>query len=120
MTAPLSSGRPGRSEFSHGNGRAPHPDSDFQSQRRLPWEVAERNQGAKRGGYTQAMRQQAEYRSDPTNALEIASTFEEMLYVKGNPDLAPDTEAIVQDPPRRPAAGFKQPIYRTGVDRSKQ
>lgn len=121
MTAPLSSGRPGRSEFSHGRGRFGHPDSDYQSGVKLPWEVADRNQGSKRGGYTQAMRQQAEMRSDPTNAEEVVGEqFEQMLYAKGNPDFYADSEPIVSEPAVRRATTFKQPVYRTGVDRSKQ
>lgn len=118
MTAPLSSGRPGRSEFSHGRGRFAHPDSDYQTGAALPWEVADRNQGSKRGGFTQAMRQQAEMRTDPTNPIEaIGDQSEEMLYVKGNPDFYSDSETIVQEKTVRRSGVAKQPKYRYGVTR---
>ena len=38
MTAPLSPGRPGRSEFGHGRSRAAHPDSDYE----LPQDVIDK------------------------------------------------------------------------------
>lgn len=116
MTAPIVPGRPGKTGFSHGPGRAPHPDSDFQSGRPLPWETAERNQGSKRGGFTQAMRQQAERRLDATNSNE---TIEEMLYALGNPDTGSPDEPIVQERQQRPAKNYKQPYVRDGVIRQK-
>lgn len=121
MTAPLSSGDPGRTEFSHGKGRFAHPDSDYQTQRpELPWEVADRNQGSKRGGYTTAMRMQAELRSDPTNALELAGAdAEPMLYEYGNPDMFGPGPKLVQESARRPSGSYKQPVVRYGVDRQR-
>ena len=114
MTAPLSSRRPGRTEFSHGTSRAPHPDSDFQSQRNLPWQISDRNQGSKRGGFTAQMRREAEFRSDPTRADE---DIESLLYVRGNPDMYGPDQLIVQEKPHRASGRYKQPQYRTSVDR---
>lgn len=115
MTRSLSSGTPGPSEDSHGRGRFGHPDSDFQSGRaELAWAVADRNQGSKRGGFTAAMRRQAELRTDGTRSDEI---IEDMLYVKGNPDAYGPDQPIVQEPRRVAPAVFKQPVIRTGVDR---
>lgn len=114
MTAPLSSRRPGRSEFSHGTSRAAHPDSDFQTQRNLAFETADRNQGSKRGGFTAAMRLQAEYRSDPTRSDEV---IEDLLYVRGNPDIYGPDQPIVQEKPHRATGRYKQPRIRTSVDR---
>jgi len=118
MTAPLRSGRPGRSEFSHGKGRFPHPDSDYQTGAKLKWEVADRNQGSKRGGFTQAMRQQAELRTDVTNPQEaIGEGAEEMLYVKGNPDFYSDSEPIVTEKRQTRPTVAPQPQLRYGVTR---
>lgn len=114
MSAPLSSDRPGRSEFSHGTSRFGHPDSDYQSTRALPWEVAQRNGGAKRGGYTGDMALMAQKRTDPTRSDEV---IEEMLYVRGNPDMFGPDQPLVQEKPRRSPAKFKKPVIRTSVDR---
>lgn len=116
MTLPLRNQTPGQTEFSHGKSRAPHPDSDFQTARSgiLPFETAERNQGAKRGGFTQAMRQQAEQRLDATRTDE---NVEDMLYVNGNPDTGRPDTPIVQENVKRTPSRFKQPTIRTGVDR---
>ena len=114
MTMPLKANNPGESEFSHGKGRHPHPDTDFQSGRNLPWETAERNQGSKRGGFTQAMRQQAERNLDATRTDE---KLEDMLYVKGNPDTGSPGEPIVQVKKKAQPTSFKQPVIRDGVIR---
>ena len=117
MTRPLRSSNPGKTEFSHGKSRAPHPDSDVQTGRGLPFETAERNQGAKRGGFTQSMRQQAERRLDATRTDEV---LEDMLYVKGNPDDVADQQAIVQEKVQRRPSLYKQPKIKYGVDRDLQ
>ncbi|AKU45291.1 hypothetical protein MADRUGA_1 [Mycobacterium phage Madruga] len=114
MTRPLRTSNPGKTEFSHGKSRAPHPDSDVQSGRGLPFDTAERNQGAKRGGFTQAMRQQAERRLDATRSDEV---LEDMLYVKGNPDTGSPDSPIVQEARVTRPAVYRQPNIRTGVDR---
>ena len=116
MTLPLSnSGYPGRSERSHGKSRAPHPDSDYQSQRsELPWETADRESGSKRGGFTAQMRREAELRLDATNATEVV---EDMLYVRGNPDAFGPDQPIVQEKLQRAPNVYKQPVPRTGVNR---
>lgn len=110
MSAPLSSGRPGRTQFSHGKGRYPHPQSDFQSQRNLPWEVGEDESDLVRGYH-------ASLRSDPTNPYEDVSPNGQMNYVKGNPDIYGPDETIIQEGPVRPAGKYPQPKYRTGVTR---
>lgn len=114
MTMPLRTSNVGKTEYSHGKSRAPHPDSDVQSGRGLPFETAERNQGSKRGGFTQAMRQQAERRLDATRTDEV---LEDMLYVKGNPDTGSPDQPIVQEARVQRPRTFKQPKIRTGVDR---
>lgn len=106
--------RPGRSEFSSGKSRAGHPDSDYQSQRNLPWEVAQRNGGSKRGGYTGMMQLQAQHRLDAT---VVSESEEDMLYVYGNPDTSVPDEKIVQEPAVRPTGFYKAPKLRYGVDR---
>ena len=116
MTAPLSPGRPGRSEFGHGRSRAGHPDSDYQTGVALPFGAADRNQGAKRGGFTQAMRQQAERRLDATRSDE---NVEDMLYALGNPDTGSPDEPIVQEKKVQRPASSPQPIIRNGVTRHK-
>ena len=114
MSQPLSSKAPSVSEFGGGKSRHVHPDSDYQSQRTLPWEVAERSGGSKRGGYTGAMQLAAQNRTDVTRSDEV---IEDMLYVNGNPDMfGPDTP-IVQEPIRRAPSKYKQPIIKTSVAR---
>ena len=114
MTRPLRSSGVGKTEFSHGKSRAAHPDSDVQTGRGLSFETAARDQGSKRGGFTQAMRQQAERRLDATRTDE---NIEDMLYVNGNPDTgSPDSPIVQESKVVRPTT-YKQPKIRTGVDR---
>ena len=113
---PLKSGRPGRSEFSSGKGRFPNPESDYQSQRKLPWDVADRDGGAKVGGKTGVMSLQAQRRMDATVNND---TEEEMLYALGNPDTAQPDEPMVQEDVVKPSGLYRQPVYRTGVFRQK-
>ena len=114
MSAPLSSDRPGASEFSHGTSRFGHPDSDYQSARKLPWTIAERLGGARRGGMTGEMIRQAQGRIDATRSDEV---IENMLYVRGNPDAFGPDQPLVQEKAKRSPAKFKQPVIRTSVDR---
>lgn len=114
MSAPLSSDRPGRSEMSHGTSRYGHPDSDYQSARALPWEVAGRVGGSKRGGFTGEMSLMAQKRTDVTRSDEV---IEEMLYVRGNPDMYGPDQPIVQEKVQRAPSKYKQPVIRTSVDR---
>lgn len=103
---PLSSGRPGRSEFSHGKGKYANPNSDF-TRAELPWGPGE----DKRDVHLQ---RQAELRYDATNEFE---TIEDMYVAKGNPDAFGPGPELVQERPLRPSGSYKQPIVRTGVDR---
>lgn len=114
MSAPLSADRPGRSEFSHGTGPYPHPDSDYQSPRALPWEPAGRRGGSRRGGMTGDMIRRAQNRIDATRSDE---TEESMLYVRGNPDAFGPDAPLVSEKPQRPPVKFKKTIIRTSVDR---
>ncbi len=107
MTAPLQPGRPGRTQFSHGKSRYAHPDSDFQSQRNLPWELGEDEADLVRDYH-------ASLRSDPTNSQEDLT---KMLYVRGNPDIYGPDEPIIQEAPVQPGGRYPQPKYRTGVER---
>ncbi len=107
MSNPLVNGRPGKTEFSHGKSRYAHPDSDFQSQRALPWDKGEDESDLVRDYH-------ASLRSDPTNSMEDLS---KMLYVRGNPDLYGPDETIVQEDRVLPHGKYPQPVYRTGVTR---
>lgn len=116
MTLPLrNTGDPGRTERSHGKGRFGHPDSDYQSQRtELPFEVADRDFGSKRGGFTSDMHRQAELRLDATNSTEKT---EDMLYVRGNPDAFGPDMPIIQESAVRPSGANRRYVPRTGVNR---
>lgn len=107
MSAPLSSGRPGRSEFSHGDGQYPHPDSDYQSQRSLVFGSAEDKHDMNRD-------YRAQKRLDATNSQELV---EDMLYVLGNPDAFGPGPKLVKEKKRLPGGNYKQPTYRYGVNR---
>lgn len=111
---PLRSGRPGRSEFSSGKGRFPNPESDYQSQRKLAWDIADRDGGSKVGGLPGTAQLQAQRRMDSTVADE---TMEEMLYVLGNPDTSIPDEPIIQEPGLKPSGTYVAPNLRTGVQR---
>ena len=107
MSRPLSSGRPGRSEFSHGDGAYPHPDSDYQSQRSLVF-----GQEADKHDANRDYRMQK--RLDATNPEEV---LEDMLYVLGNPDAFGPGPKLVKEKKRVPGGNFKQPKYTYGVNR---
>lgn len=107
MSQPLSSGRPGRSEFSHGDGAYPHPESDYQSQRALVFGQIEDKHDAVRD-------YRAQKRLDATNPLE---SVEDMLYVAGNPDAFGPGPALVKEKKRTPSGNYPQPKYRYGVNR---
>lgn len=107
MSAPLSSGRPGRSEMSHGDGAYPHPDSDYQSQRTLVFGQIEDKHDANRDYRMQK-------RLDATNPQEIV---DDMLYVAGNPDAFGPGPKLVKEKKRVPAGNYTQPKYTYGVNR---
>lgn len=108
MSAPLSMGRPGRSEFSHGRGKYAHPDSDYTPDN-LPWEQGEDKRDV-------GLHRQAELRLDATNETE---TIEEMHTALGNPDaFGPDAPLVQEKAVRRPNT-YKQPVVRTGVYRER-
>ena len=107
MTAPLSSGRPGRSEMSHGDGAYAHPDSDYQSFRNLKFETSEDKRDQNR-----MYRQQK--RLDATNPEE---NIDDMLDVAGNPDAFGPGPKLVKEKKRVPASNFKLPEYKYGVNR---
>lgn len=107
MSAPLSSGRPGRSEFSHGDGAYPHPESDYQSQRGLAF-----GQEADARDAVRDLR--AQKRLDATNPLE---SVDDMLYVAGNPDAFGPGPKLVKEQKRVPNGNYKQPKYTYGVNR---
>jgi hypothetical protein len=107
MTAPLSSGRPGRSEMSHGDGAYAHPDSDYQSFRNLQWGVAEDARDMNR-----MYRQQK--RLDATNPEE---NIDDMLYVAGNPDSFGPGPKLVKEKKRTAPSTFVPIKYSYGVNR---
>lgn len=106
MSAPLSMGRPGRSEFSGGRGRFDNPGTDYTPDY-LPWEKSEDKRDV-------ALHRQAELRLDATNSTE---TVEEMHTALGNPDAFGPDMPLVQEPIVRRPTVYKQPIVRTGVNR---
>src|SRR5574337_1688364 len=103
---PLKSGRPGRSEFSHGKGRFVDPRSDYQSQRNLIFPQGEDKRDVQ-------LHRQSELSLDATNPLENVS---DMPYNNGNADVYP-RPPLIQEKPQYPPAVYPQPIYRYGVDR---
>ena len=107
MTAPLASGRPGRSEMSHGDGAYAHPDSDYQSQRSLVFGQQTDKHDANRDYRMQK-------RLDATNPEEIV---EDMLYVLGNPDAFGPGPKLVTESKRVPSGNYTQPKYTYGVNR---
>lgn len=106
MSAPLSSGRPGRSEYSHGKGKFANPESDY-TRGELPWEPGQDKRDVQ-------LRLQAEKRLDATNSVE---TVEEMYTAKGNPDAFGPDAPLVQEPVMRRPSVYKQPELRYGVYR---
>lgn len=107
MTAPLSSGRPGRSEFSHGDGAYPHPESDYQSQRNLVF-------GQQADSHDAVRDYRAQKRLDATNPEELV---EDMLYVAGNPDAFGPGPKLVKEKKRVAPGNYTQPKYTYGVNR---
>lgn len=107
MSSPLSSGRPGRSEMSHGDGAYPHPDSDYQAPRSLVFGQSEDKRDANR-----IYRQHK--RLDATNPQE---SVDDMLYVAGNPDSFGPGPKLVKEAKRVPSGLYSQPKYTYGVNR---
>lgn len=108
MTNPLKPGkRPGRSEMSHGDGRFAHPESDYQSQARLPWEV----ESGKRDG---SLAYQSQKRLDATNPEEDVLN---MPYELGNPDGFGPGPKLVKEEKVVATGVYKQPKYTYGVNR---
>lgn len=107
MSRPLSSGRPGKSEMSHGDGAYAHPDSDFQTARGLVFGVGEDKRDANRD-------YRAQKRLDATNPEEAV---EDMLHVLGNPDSFGPGPKLVKESKNIPTGNYKQPTYRYGVNR---
>ncbi|HPE52999.1 MAG TPA: hypothetical protein PK852_02670 [Mesotoga prima] len=108
MTQPLRPGkRPGRSELSHGDGRFPHPESDYQSQRRLPW-------GVEPGKGDASLTYASQKRLDATNPEE---NIEDMPYELGNPDGFGPGPKLVKEKKQSPPYVYKQPKYTYGVNR---
>lgn len=100
--------RPGRSQMSYGAGLAKNPNSDFQSNRDLPFP-----QGDDEEDLTTEYR--ASLRVDSTVPDDVI--IPDMLYVEGNPDAFGPGPALVQETPVRPRGAHPQPRYRTGVTR---
>lgn len=107
MSRPLSSGRPGKSEFSHGDGAFADPRSDLQTARGLIFGVGEDSRDAQRD-------YRAQKRLDATNSEEAV---EDMLYVLGNPDGFGPGPKLVTEKPVLPRNNYQQPKYRYGVHR---
>lgn len=107
MSAPLSSGRPGKSEFSHGDGAFANPRSDLQTARRLVFGVGEDSHDAQRD-------YRAQKRLDATNPDE---SVEDMLETFGNPDSFGPGPKLVKEKAVLPSGNHKQPKYTYGVNR---
>jgi hypothetical protein len=113
MTQPLRNTKVGRSEFDHGEGMFPHPDSDYQTFRNLPWETLEDKS-------MEVGRLIADRRTDYTD-INSGGAFTEgendLFFVEGNPDAFGPGPKLVKDTVRRPSGNLPQPVYRTGVIR---
>ena len=91
---------------------APHPDSDYQTFRNLPWETLEDKS-------MEYMRLTADRRTDYTDAASGGAFNGEndLFFEKGNPDAFGPAPALVQEPVQRPSGNLPQPTYRSGVIR---
>ncbi len=107
MSRPLSSGRPGKSEFSHGDGAFANPGSDLQTARGLVFGVGEDSRDTQR-------LYRAQKRLDATNPDE---NVEDMLEVYGNPDGFGPGPKLVTEKAVLPKGNYKQPKYTYGVNR---
>lgn len=85
-----------------------HPNSDYQSIRKLAWPVGEDQDDVQN-----LLR--AEKRTDPTNGAEIIEP--DMYFAKGNPDMFGPAPPMVRESQQNPPALFPQPVLRYGVDR---
>ena len=113
MTQPLRNTKVGRSEFSHGAGLAPHPDSDYQTWRNLPWETLEDKA-------MEYLRMTADRRTDYTDMASGGALNEgenDLFFEKGNPDAFGPAPKLVQEPVARPSGNLPQPVFRSGVIR---
>lgn len=112
MSQPLRNTGVGRSEFSHGKGIAPHPESDYQSFRNLPWETLEDKS-------MEYLRMTADRRTDYTDAASGGALNGEndLFFVKGNPDAFGPSPELVKESVQRPSGNLPQPVFRTGVIR---
>ena len=99
---------PKYSEMSYGAGLIKNPNSDFQSQRDLPFP-----QGEDETDLTTEYR--ASLRIDSTRNDEVI--LPDMLYVKGNPDSFGPGLPFVRTEPNRPKGNYPQPRLRGGVTR---
>lgn len=106
---PLKSGRPGRSEMSHGKGLVKNPLSDYQSFRNdvLPFGEGQDKTDLNRD-YMEQKR---------TDATVPDDVFEDMLELEGNPDAFGPGPKLVQEDANRPSGSAPQPKLRTGVIR---
>jgi hypothetical protein len=113
MTQPLRNTKVGRSEFSHGEGMLPHPESDYQSFRKLPWETL----GDKH--FEEVGRLIADRRTDYTDTGSGGAFNGEtdLFFVEGNPDAFGPGPKLVKEGVQRPSGNLPQPVFRTGVIR---
>lgn len=113
MTAPLRNTKVGRSEFSHGEGMLPHPESDYQSFRNLVFPVT----GDKH--FEEVGRLVADRRTDYTDATSGGAFNGEndLFFVEGNPDAFGPAPKLVKESVQRPSGNLPQPVFRTGVIR---
>ena len=107
VTLPRDMSQPlGNSEFSHGMGMFPHPDTDFQKGR-LPFPEEEPIND-------QFKKLVAARRSDPTVGDE---TERDLMFAKGNPDRFGGQPALVRTTAQLPPKTFPTPDVKTRVDR---
>jgi len=113
MSQPLRNTKVGRSEFDHGSGMVPHPDSDYQTFRKLPFATLEDKN-------MEWMRMTADRRTDYTDAASGGALQEgenDLFFVEGNPDAFGPAPKLVQEPAQRPSGNPPQHPIRTGVIR---
>lgn len=111
MSSPLVPGQPQRTEYSSGPGHFPHPESDFQSHRRLEFTQ----------DYEPLVDQYRDWvtdkRTDPTDPTSVGHEDQANLFVAGNPDTFGPGPALVKATKVVPSGTSPQPVFRTGVTR---
>ena len=99
MSAPLSSDRPVGLSSATERAVIAHPDSDYQSARKLPWGApTPRNGGAVTGRVYRGMILEC---PESYRCNEKRRSYRKYVYVRGNPDMFGPDQPLVQEKPQR-------------------